>query len=286
MSNNVDKDNNQLNEKDTNVSVNEEPKKENKGEDEPREIKVEEHTEEKEIEIIRKNMTKEEFERELEKENSSDEEDEEKDKEKEENEKAEDANEENNEKENSEGENTEDAKNKTPEEKREELKSKLSSGMKMQFKEGKGKFSFKGFVMLIFIITVLLSVPTMLSDVEKTPSKEISYTEFIKMSEDNKIVKVEEKEGYVYGYAEGNDNAFKTRMITERLGNDPKLVRILEKSDVNIKSVPPEELPFLVSLLMSWFPMLLLIGVWFFMLNRMNKGGGGGLKYLTWENQE
>ena len=169
-------------------------------------------------------------------------------------------------------------KKKTSEEKREELRSRLTSGMKMSFKEKKGKFSFKGFVMLIFVLTVLLSLPTMLADVEKMPAKEISYTEFIKMSENKTISTVEEKDGYVYGFSGEGDNlkGYKTRMITDRLGNDVNLVKVLENSDVTIKSIPPQELPFILSLLASWFPMLLLIGIWFFMLNRMNKGGGGG----------
>lgn len=234
MSNNVEKDNDKLNEKDTNLSVSEENKKQ----------ETEEKKEEKEI--------KEEKKPEAEKEKDSEK--------------------------NSQEENTEEKKEKTPEEKREELKSRLSSGMKMQFREGKGKFSFKGFVMLIFVLTILLSLPTMLEDVEKTPAREVSYTEFIKMSENKNIVRVEEKEGYVYGFIGEGENlkGYKTRMITDRLGSDSNLVKVLENSDISIKSVPPQELPFLVSILVSWFPMLLLIGIWFFMLNRMNKGGGGG----------
>lgn len=234
MSNSVEKDNDKLNEKDTNLSVSEENKKQ----------ETEEKKEEKEI--------KEEKKSEAEKEKDSEK--------------------------NSQEENTEEKKEKTPEEKREELKSRLSSGMKMQFREGKGKFSFKGFVMLIFVLTILLSLPTMLEDVEKTPAREVSYTEFIKMSENKNIARVEEKEGYVYGFIGEGENlkGYKTRMITDRLGSDSNLVKVLENSDISIKSVPPQELPFLVSILVSWFPMLLLIGIWFFMLNRMNKGGGGG----------
>ncbi len=234
MSNNVEKDNDKLNEKDTNLSVSEENKKQ----------ETEEKKEEKEI--------KEEKKPEAEKEKDSEK--------------------------NSQEENIEEKKEKTPEEKREELKSRLSSGMKMQFREGKGKFSFKGFVMLIFVLTILLSLPTMLEDVEKTPAREVSYTEFIKMSENKNIARVEEKEGYVYGFIGEGENlkGYKTRMITDRLGSDSNLVKVLENSDISIKSVPPQELPFLVSILVSWFPMLLLIGIWFFMLNRMNKGGGGG----------
>ena len=235
MSNNVEKDNDKLNEKDTNLSVSEENKQ--KETEEKKEIKEEKQPETKKEENAENESEK-----------------------------------------NSQEENSEEKKEKTPEEKREELKSRLSSGMKMQFREGKGKFSFKGFVMLIFVLTILLSLPTMLEDVEKTPAREISYTEFVKMSENKNIARVEEKEGYVYGFIGEGENlkGYKTRMITDRLGSDPNLVKILEDSDISIKSVPPQELPFLVSILVSWFPMLLLIGIWFFMLNRMNKGGGGG----------
>ncbi|MCI6032944.1 ATP-dependent zinc metalloprotease FtsH, partial [Fusobacterium varium] len=56
----------------------------------------------------------------------------------------------------------------------------------------------------------------------------------------------------------------------------PVLVKTIEENNASIKSLPPQELPFLLNMLASWFPMLLLIGVWIFMLNRMNKGSGGG----------
>lgn len=161
--------------------------------------------------------------------------------------------------------------------KKKELKSKLSSGMKSSFKIKKARVSFKGLIMLVFIVTMLLSLPNMMTDMDKTPAKTISYTEFVNSIENSVFKSVEEKEGYVYGiYVEGEETkVVKTRMITNRLGNDTKLVNALEKNNVILKSTPPEELPFLLSLLASWFPMLLLIGVWFFMLNRMNKGSGG-----------
>lgn len=94
------------------------------------------------------------------------------------------------------------------------------------------------------------------------------------------IVKVNEKEGYVYGYSPEDEKkevkSYKARMITDRLGDDPVLVKTIEENNASIKSLPPQELPFLLNMLASWFPMLLLIGVWIFMLNRMNKGSGGG----------
>lgn len=175
-------------------------------------------------------------------------------------------------------------------ERKEELKSKLRDGLNQnsnkeedrtnKLKSLGGKFNFKGFVMLLFIVTLIASAPALLSTNTKTPSNEIGYSEFISHVKNKEIIKVNEKEGYVYGYSPEAENkevkSYKARMITDRLGDDPVLVKTIEENNASIKSLPPQELPFLLNMLASWFPMLLLIGVWIFMLNRMNKGSGGG----------
>lgn len=175
-------------------------------------------------------------------------------------------------------------------ERKEELKSKLRDGLNQnnnkeedranKLKSLGGKFNFKGFVMLLFIVTLIASAPALLSTNTKTPSNEIGYSEFISHVKNKEIIKVNEKEGYVYGYSPEDEKkevkSYKARMITDRLGDDLVLVKTIEENSASIKSLPPQELPFLLNMLASWFPMLLLIGVWIFMLNRMNKGSGGG----------
>lgn len=175
-------------------------------------------------------------------------------------------------------------------ERKEELKSKLRDGLNQnsdkeedrnnKLKSLGGRFNFKGFVMLLFIVTLIASAPALLSTNAKTPSNEIGYSEFINHVKNKEIIKVNEKEGYIYGYSPEDEKkevkSYKARMITDRLGDDPVLVKTIEENNASIKSLPPQELPFLLNMLASWFPMLLLIGVWIFMLNRMNKGSGGG----------
>lgn len=140
-----------------------------------------------------------------------------------------------------------------------------------------GKFNLKGFVMLLFIVTIILSLPTMFSKSDTTNVKVVSYTDFLQDVKDNKIVRVDEREGYIYGYTADKDaSAIKARMITDRLGGDLQLVDLIESKNIQIQSLPPQELPFLLNMLVSWFPMLLLIGIWIFMLNKMNKGSSGG----------
>ncbi|WP_304488674.1 ATP-dependent zinc metalloprotease FtsH [Cetobacterium sp. 8H] len=172
------------------------------------------------------------------------------------------------------------------EERKRKIKEKLKEGMDnpKNDKDDKdpqrglgGKFNLKGFIMLLFIVTIILSLPSMFSKSESTNVKTISYTEFLNDVKTDKLVRVDEKEGYIYGYTSDKDaTAFKARMITDRLGSDPQLVNLIETKNIQIESLPPQELPFLLNMLASWFPMLLLIGIWIFMLNKMNKGGGGG----------
>jgi len=61
--------------------------------------------------------------------------------------------------------------------------------------------------------------------------------------------------------------------------NDPNLVQRLldQKVEVNVKKA--EEMPFFLSVLISWFPMLLLIAVWIFFMRQMQSGGRGALSF-------
>src|ERR1017187_675691 len=54
------------------------------------------------------------------------------------------------------------------------------------------------------------------------------------------------------------------------------MVSDLLKYNVKIVAKPEEEQSFLASLFVSWFPMLLLIGVWIFFMRQMQGGGRGG----------
>ncbi len=57
--------------------------------------------------------------------------------------------------------------------------------------------------------------------------------------------------------------------------NDPQLLDRLIKQHVEVDVKKPEEVPFLLSVLISWFPMLLLIAVWVFFMRQMQGGAGG-----------
>ena len=61
--------------------------------------------------------------------------------------------------------------------------------------------------------------------------------------------------------------------------NDPNLVQTLKDKNVVIDVKQPEETPLAMSVLISWFPMLLLIGVWIFFARQMQGGGGKAMSF-------
>ncbi|MCI7342964.1 MAG: ATP-dependent zinc metalloprotease FtsH [Fusobacterium necrophorum] len=157
-----------------------------------------------------------------------------------------------------------------------------------------GKFNFVGFLLLIFIVAVALSFPKFMKDSKSNEEiREVSYTTFVKSIEEKQFQRVEEREGYLYGYSSSEKGEFrlniaeaktestpvivyKARMITDRLGSDSVLLSKMEDAGLDVKAIPPAQTPFILNLLASWLPILLLIGVWIFMLRGVGKGGGGG----------
>ncbi len=61
--------------------------------------------------------------------------------------------------------------------------------------------------------------------------------------------------------------------------DDPELVRTLREHKVKIQAKPDDESSLWQSILISWFPMLLLIGVWIFFMRQMQAGGGKALAF-------
>jgi cell division protease FtsH len=58
--------------------------------------------------------------------------------------------------------------------------------------------------------------------------------------------------------------------------SDPWMVSDLLKNGVEVNAKPEEEQSLLMNIFVSWFPMLLLIGVWIFFMRQMQGGGRGG----------
>ncbi len=99
-------------------------------------------------------------------------------------------------------------------------------------------------------------------------SKEITYTDFLNLVKSKRVESV---------VIQGNEIKMQTvdgRFYKVYVPNDPSLINLLKKNDVLISVKPEEKTSLWQSILISWFPMLLLIGVWIFFMRQMSAGGG------------
>ena len=101
-------------------------------------------------------------------------------------------------------------------------------------------------------------------------SDSITYSEFWSNVEKKAINKVVLQGGEISGI--GQDG----RPFRTVAPNDAELIPMLRQSDVDISVKKPEETPWYLTIFISWFPMLLLVGVWIFFMRQMQMGGKGG----------
>ena len=105
-------------------------------------------------------------------------------------------------------------------------------------------------------------------------SDTVPFSSFLKNVEDGRVVQVEIKGNDIEGIL-ADGTAFKTYAP-----NDPNLVEKLSSKGVNITAAPQDnQMPSLWGILLSWFPMLLLIGVWVFFMRQMQGGKGGAMGF-------
>jgi len=102
---------------------------------------------------------------------------------------------------------------------------------------------------------------------------EMSYSDFLSSVEAGSVRKVVIQGNEITGTSEGGGN-FKTIAP-----NDSELIQTLRKAGVNIQAKPQDETPWYITILVSWFPMLLLIGVWIFFMRQMQVGGGKAMSF-------
>jgi len=102
----------------------------------------------------------------------------------------------------------------------------------------------------------------------------IIFSDFLSEVDNGRVVKVEIQGNKINGiFADGN--SFSTYSP-----NYPNLIQKLSSRGVSISASPREDkMPSLFGILLSWFPMLLLIAVWIFFMRQMQGGKGGAMGF-------
>jgi cell division protease FtsH len=129
----------------------------------------------------------------------------------------------------------------------------------------------KNLIVWLIIAVVLMSVFNSFGPNESA-DRQTSYTQFIKEVNQGQISEVKiERNGVITGLRSSGE-----RFETVLPVNDPQLMADLLENDVRVLGAKPEENSWLATIFISWFPMLLLIGVWIFFMRQMQGGGGKG----------
>jgi len=120
------------------------------------------------------------------------------------------------------------------------------------------------------IIFILMVVLFNLFNQPPMPKDTPSYSEFLAMVDSGTVASVKIQGPKISG-VKSSGESFQTYAP-----DDPKMIENLIGKGVEVKAEPPDESPWYLTLLLSWFPMILLIGVWIFFMRQMQGGGSGG----------
>ncbi|WP_372880554.1 ATP-dependent zinc metalloprotease FtsH [Psychromonas sp.] len=128
----------------------------------------------------------------------------------------------------------------------------------------------KNLILWLVIAVVLMSLFQGFGKGDAKQSQ-MDYTTFVKEVSQGQIQQVQ-IDGEVVKGLKNNQTPF----VTYIPAPDLDLINDLIKNNVRVEGTAPEETSFLASIFVSWFPMLLLIGVWVFFMRNMQGGGKGG----------
>ncbi len=135
--------------------------------------------------------------------------------------------------------------------------------------------NFRNLVMWAIIVFLTIGLYNMFKHPQNIQqNNNISFSEFLKEVDNGRVAQVDIKGNNISGILSNGKN------FNTYAPNDPNLVEKLSDKGVGITATPTEDkMPSLLGVLLSWFPMLLLVGVWIFFMRQMQGGKGGALGF-------
>ena len=136
--------------------------------------------------------------------------------------------------------------------------------------------NLKNLAMWGIIVFLTIGLYNMFKNPQSTVrgGNQIIFSEFLTSVDNGEVLKVDIQGSNIKGVF-SNGNSFTTYSP-----NYPNLIEKLSDKGVSISAAPLEEkMPSLFGVLLSWFPMLLLIAVWIFFMRQMQGGKGGAMGF-------
>ena len=136
--------------------------------------------------------------------------------------------------------------------------------------------NFKNFAMWAIIVVLTIGLYNMFKGSERkiNQNNNIIFSDFLTEVDNGRVVEVQIQGNNIKGIM-SNGEKFNTYSP-----NDPNLIEKLTSKGVSISAAPiDEKMPSLLGVLLSWFPMLLLIAVWIFFMRQMQGGKGGAMGF-------
>ena len=122
---------------------------------------------------------------------------------------------------------------------------------------------------LWLVIALMMVLVFNLFNTNTQVNQKVTYSEFLDKVADSKVKKVTIKENKITGEYVDNNTRFETYAPS-----DVNLIKELREYDVDITATPPDTTPWYMQLLISWLPLILLIGIWIFFMRQMQGGSG------------
>jgi len=131
---------------------------------------------------------------------------------------------------------------------------------------------YKNLALWVIIAFILLALFSMINQPVEAPQK--IYSEFLDMIERGEVKEVKIQGEKVVG-EDDKGKVFETVILKE----DIQLMKLLREKGVRTVVVPPETTTWYTNAFISWFPLILLVGIWIFFMRQMQSGGGKALSF-------
>jgi len=133
---------------------------------------------------------------------------------------------------------------------------------------------YKNIALWLFITLVMIFLFNYFNTSEHARARAtFTYSQFLDLVKEGKVSRVTLQGDEISG-EQADGKPFKSYSPT-----DPDLVKLLQAKKVEITAKPKEDSPWYTTLLVSWLPMLVLVGIWIFFMRQMQSGGGKAMSF-------